>query len=29
MEAQTRFFDWVKAPKGEAPDDLPGRSGKG
>ncbi len=28
MEAQARFFDWVKAPKGEAPDDLPGRSGR-
>jgi ubiquinone biosynthesis protein COQ9 len=27
--AQTRLFDWVKAPKGAAPDDLPGRSGKG
>lgn len=29
MAAQARFFDWVKAPKGGAPDDLPGRSGKG
>ncbi len=29
LAAQSRFFDWVKAPKGDAPDDLPGRSGKG
>lgn len=28
MAAQARFFDWVKAPKGTPPDDLPGRSGK-
>lgn len=29
MQAQARFFDWVKAPKGPPPDDLPGRHGKG
>lgn len=27
MAAQARFFDWVKAPNSEAPDDLPGRTG--
>lgn len=28
MEAQARFLDWVKAPKGPPPDDLPGRRGR-
>jgi ubiquinone biosynthesis protein COQ9 len=28
MAAQAKFFDWVKAPKAEAPDDLPGRAPK-
>ncbi len=26
MAAQARFFEWVKAPKQDAPDDLPGRT---
>lgn len=25
MAAQAKFFDWVKAPQADAPDDLPGR----